>query len=44
MEKGISPGEFYNSSFSEWQSAWNAKAPEDRVQDPLELARSVGAI
>lgn len=44
ITQGILPGDFYQSSFSETQRALNAKPREERVQDPLELARQIGAL
>ncbi|WP_444699604.1 hypothetical protein [Lactiplantibacillus plantarum] len=41
LEQGILPEDFYNSSFSDMQTALNAKSREDRIQDPYELARRV---
>ncbi|AGE39585.1 hypothetical protein LG347_00640 [Lactiplantibacillus plantarum] len=44
VSQGILPSDFYQSSFSEMQTALNAKSRKDRVQDPLELARQIGAL
>ena len=44
ISQGILPSDFYQSSFSEMQTALNAKSRKDRVQDPLELARKIGAL
>ena len=44
ISQGILPSDFYQSSFSEMQTALNAKSRKDRVQDPLELARQIGAL
>lgn len=44
IAQGILPSDFYQSSFSEMQTALNAKSRKDRVQDPLELARQIGAL
>lgn len=44
MQTGILPSDFYNSSFSDLQAALSAKEPKDRVQDPLDLARNIGAL
>lgn len=44
ISQGILPSDFYQSSFSELQTALNAKSRKDRVQDPLELARQIGAL
>ena len=39
LSNGIMPGAYYDSSYSEMQSALEAKSREDRVQDPVEMAR-----
>ncbi|MFW6754644.1 hypothetical protein [Lactiplantibacillus plantarum] len=44
ISQGILPSDFYQSSFSEMQTALNAKSRKDRVQDPLKLARQIGAL
>lgn len=44
ISQGILPSDFYQSSFSEMQTALNAKSRKDRVQDLLELARQIGAL
>lgn len=44
LQEGVLPQQFYNSSFSEMEDALNAKSRKDRVQDPFELARKIGAI
>jgi len=44
ISQGILPSDFYQSSFSEMQTALNAKSRKDRVQDPLELARQIGTL
>lgn len=44
ISQGILPSDFYQSSFSEMQTVLNAKSRKDRVQDPLELARQIGAL
>jgi len=44
ISQGILPSDFYQSSFSEMQTAFNEKSRKDRVQDPLELARQIGAL
>ena len=44
ISQGILPSDFYQSSFSEMQTALNAKSRKDRVQDPLEVARQIGAV
>ena len=44
ISQGILPSDFYQSSFSEMQTALNAKSRKDRVQAPLELARQIGAL
>ncbi len=44
MQNGILPSDFYNTYFSDLQSAQGAKEPKDRVQDPLDLVRSLGAL
>ncbi|ASL36987.1 hypothetical protein QEO67_05280 [Lactiplantibacillus plantarum] len=44
ISQGILPSDFYQSSFSEMQTALNAKSRKDRIQDPLELARQIGAL
>ncbi|WP_171030807.1 hypothetical protein [Pediococcus stilesii] len=44
LQLGVLPSDFYNSSFSEMQAALNAKSRDDRIQDPVELARKAGLI
>ena len=41
LQNGILPEDFYNSSFSDMQTALAAKAPEQRVMDAGEFARSL---
>ncbi|WP_143452801.1 hypothetical protein [Loigolactobacillus backii] len=44
LEQGILPQQFYDSSYSDMQDALSAKSRKDRIQDPFELARRIGAI
>ena len=41
LSNGILPGDFYNSSFSDFTAAQNAKSRKDRIQDPLALMYQV---
>lgn len=41
LSNGILPGDFYNSSFSDFTAAQNAKSRKDRIQDPLALMNQI---
>ncbi|MHC3377751.1 hypothetical protein [Ligilactobacillus equi] len=41
IQYGVLPGDYYNSSFSDMQTALAAKAPKDRPMDAGEFARSL---
>lgn len=44
QEHGVLPTDFYNTSMSDFIKVQNAKPREERVQDPLTLARQAGLI
>lgn len=41
IQNGILPDDFYNSSFSDMQTALAAKPPEERIVDAGAFARSL---
>ncbi|MCT3348949.1 hypothetical protein EFS61_09510 [Lactobacillus hominis] len=43
-EKGVMPDAFYGQSMSNWISAQRAESPQDRVGNPLDIARQLGAL
>lgn len=43
MQTGVTPTEFYQSSFSDLMAAQNAKSRKDRQQDPIALAGGADA-
>lgn len=44
MSTGVTPTEFYQSSFSDLMAAQNAKSRKDRLQDPLSLIDGADAL
>ena len=44
LQNGVPPTEFYNTSMDDMTRVINAKSRDDRVQDPLVLARKAGLI